>query len=458
MRILQRAPMLGVFIALISGLALYDKAGLFALIFGVPLIFIGVMFCSYEDDYPEQWRVFLFALVFVALCSLRVGYEVSRPNVSQEFTITNETGTITNLRQWGRIYAAEIETENYGKLAAKLQFAEIMPGTRIKFDGVTSIFSISGNFDEAKFWRAQGVNSWLKLYEYKELPVKFSFARLRYRISRYVSIHMPERTAAYIKAMLGERDYTLNISHRRWGTSHLLAVSGFHVGLVILCMSLIFSKNIFVLSLIMWTYILLTGCATSALRAGLMLQVGLFARVINRPISGINTVSVAGVGLLLYSPFMFWDIGFRLSVLAAMLICSLPRKKFSVFIFSPVIWLVTFPQVSYTFEKTPIVGVILNLFAPLYFSFAFVMGFVSLILKILQMFYTWAVEGIFILFDKIANFFVGIFPDFISWNYFLAFIGASTLIFFVCRELKFSWLRTLIIMIAGSYAAFVIFL
>ena len=65
MRILQRAPMLGVFIALISGLALYDKAGLFALIFGVPLIFIGVMFCSYEDDYPEQWRVFLFALVFV---------------------------------------------------------------------------------------------------------------------------------------------------------------------------------------------------------------------------------------------------------------------------------------------------------------------------------------------------------------------------------------------------------
>ncbi|MBQ7592767.1 MAG: ComEC/Rec2 family competence protein [Synergistaceae bacterium] len=458
MRILQRAPMLGVFIALISGLALYDKAGIFAFVFGVPLIFIGVMFCSYENDYPEQWRVFLFALVFVVLCSVRVGYEVSRPIVSQDFTITEETGTITNLRQWGRIYVAEVDTENYGKLAARLQFAEIMPGTRIKFDGVAYSFNRLGNFDEAKFWRAQGVNSWLRLYNYEELPVKFSFARLRYRISRYVSIHMPERTAAYIKAMLGERDYTLNISHRRWGTSHLLAVSGFHVGLVILCMSLIFGKDIFMLSLIMWTYILLTGCAVSALRAGLMLQVGLFARVINRPISGINTVSVAGVSLLLYSPFMFWDIGFRLSVLAAMLICSLPRKKFSVFIFSPAIWLVTFPQVSYTFRETPVVGVILNLFAPLYFSFAFIMGFISLILKTLQMLYTLAVEGVFVLFDKIANFFVAIFPDFISWNYFLAWCGAAAIIFFVCRELKFSWLRTLIIMIAGSFASFVIFL
>ena len=450
--------MLGVFIALISGLALYDKAGIFALIFGVPLIFAGVTFCSYEHDYPEQWRVFFFALIFAVLCSLRIGYEVSRPNFQGKLNITNETGTITNLRTWGRIYVAIIDTEHYGKLALRMQFAEIMPGTRIKFDGFTQEFSRSDDFDEAKFWRAQGVNAWLKIYELEELPTKFSFARLRYKISRFVSINMPENTSAYLKAMLGERDYNLNLSHRRWGTSHLLAVSGFHVGLVLLCMGIIFGKNIFMLSLIMWAYIILTGCAVSALRAGLMLQVGLFSRVLKRPVEGINSVSVAGVSLLIYSPFMYWDIGFRLSVLAAMLITSLPRKKIMLLVFSPLIWLVTFPQVSYTFGETPLVGIILNLFAPLYFSFAFMMAFAGLIFKVVNIIYLRSVEGIFILFDKIANLFAEIIPKFISWNYFLVFLGSSTLIYFVCRRLNFSFVRSLIITLAGSLAAFMILL
>ena len=63
MEILRRSPMLGILAALVSGAALYDRAGVWSFLLVVPVMYCAVMFCSYEEELPEQWTVFLVGLV-----------------------------------------------------------------------------------------------------------------------------------------------------------------------------------------------------------------------------------------------------------------------------------------------------------------------------------------------------------------------------------------------------------
>ena len=465
MEILRRAPMLGVLAAIISGAALYDRAGGWAFVVIVPAVYAAVMFCSYEWELPDQWRVFAAGLVICALCSLRM-YAVLTSPQAPNTTLYRQSGTVEYVREWGRIYAAIIDSDKGGRYVTRMQFMEMMPGDRISFEGVTRAFRPSrrdGGFDESRYWGARGVTSWVSLYNVDELSERFSLARMRTNLSRRLTIYLPERVSMYLKAAwLGERTKSLDDIHRRWGTVHLLAVSGFHVGIVILCASLVFGKNTLILSLILWAYILLTGAAPSALRAGIMIQAGLISRVLGRPVSGVNSVSVAGVMILMYSPLMFWDIGFRLSMMAALTITTLPRRKSALLFISPLVSLVTFPQVSYTFGSIVLVGLILNLVAPLYFTFALTIASGFGIMRLLGFpfmnYIILASEGIFMLWEKVADFAAEYVPYSVEWNYFAAWVGTGTLLFCVCRFLRLAPLRVIAVMTAGSFAAFMMFL
>ena len=187
-----------------------------------------------------------------------------------------------------------------------------------------------------------------------------------------------------------------------------------------------------------------------------MIQAALLARIFGRKINGVNSVSVAAVILLLYRPFLFWDIGFRLSVLAALIITSTRAKGLMWLAMSSIISLVTFPQVAYTFKGVPLVGIFLNLFAPIYFSFAFLIAS-ALVLTGIE-FLLVPVEGIFLLWEFFADSAANIIPYSLSWNYFTAWIGVGILIFIMCRYFKFSSIRTLTLMSVLSFVSFVIFL
>ncbi len=465
MEIIKRAPMLGVFAALVAGAAVYDRFGAWSILF-VAAVYCGVMLCSYERELPGQWSVFAVGLMICLFCCVRMYYAFTLPP-AQNITLTRSKGTVQSIRTYGkRMYAAVIAVDGGGRYVARLPFMEMMPGDRILFDGVTRSFRPRGEdstFDEARFWRAKGVDAWVSLDEVEELPARFSLARMRYILSRKLIMYMPERVSAYLRAAwLGERDSRLNEHHRRAGTVHLLAVSGFHVGIVILCAGLAFGKRAVILSVMLWAYILLSGAAVSAVRAGLMIQAGIISRALGRPVSGVNAVSTAGVCMLMNEPLVFWDIGFRLSVLAAMAISTLPRKWYTVLMISPLISLVTFPQVSYTFGDIKLVGLILNVIAPMYFAFALSIasgfGVLRLMGVPLVKYIMPAVEGIFALWEAAADFCAMHVPYVVEWNYLLAWMGAGTLIFCVCRYFRFDVVRTFAVMIAGSFAAFVMFL
>ncbi len=457
--------MLGVFAGLVAGAAMYDRMGVYSFVVMVPALYCAVMFCSYEWDLPEQWRVFAMGLVICAVCSVRMVYVFTRP-APQNITLTQESGTVQSVRAWGRTYVMTIDADNGQRYVTRLHFAEYMPGDRIAFDGVTRSFRpryADSNFDEARYWGARGVSSWISLRNVEELPARFSLPRMRGMLSRKLTMYMPELVSAYLKAAwLGERDTSLTEKHRRWGTVHLLAVSGFHVGLVILCASMIFGKRPVILSVILWAYVLLTGAAPSALRAGLMIQAGLISRALGRPVSGVNAVSVAGVSILMYSPLMFWDVGYRLSVLAALVIATLPVRKYMWLVMSPVISLATFPQVSYVFGEVVLVGLVLNMFAPAYYAVAITVASGCGILRLLNVpLMSWvmlACEGTFMIWEKCADFCAGVIPYSVGWNWWTAWAGSGVVVYCVCRYLGFAPLRVAAVMVGVSFVGFVMFM
>lgn len=465
MEILRRCPMLGVLLALTAGTAVYDRAGVWAFVIVTPAVFTGVMFMSYEWELPEQWSVFLLALAVTVLCSWRMYAVISEPS-AKNLVFIGETGTVTDVRQWGKVYATVIETESCGKYVTFLRFPNFTEGTRLKFDGETRNFRNRRNgsdFDEARYWKARGVNGIMSLHSPEELPEKFSLPVMRHRLSRKLSIYMPNLTSSYLRAAwLGERDSGLTARHRRWGTSHLLAVSGFHVGVVMLCAAFLFGKDAVMMSLILWGYILLTGAAVSVVRAGLMIQVLIASRIFGRPYCGVNSVSLAGVLLLMWSPYLFWDIGWRLSVMSALVISAMIQAGYSWKIISPVVGVITFPQVAYTFGGVPAVGFVLNMIAPLYFGLAFSTASLGGVLRLIDFplsgYFMRTVEGVFILWEKIADTCLTVMPQTLEWNYALAWIGCGMLTFFVCRYLELAVLRTAAVMGIVGFVSFLMFL
>ena len=189
---------------------------------------------------------------------------------------------------------------------------------------------------------------------------------------------------------VGEKDKTLSDIHRKVGTSHLLAVSGFHIGILALISTFFLrrgKKKIFGTTLLIWGAVLSTGLPPGAVRAALMLQIFLIGLLLGKPKNAFNNVSIAGILMLLFNPWSFYDISWRLSMLATIFLSSVINVKSFNFskttITSILVWFVTAPLVSNSFQEVPLVGTLINIIAVPLFAILFpIIIFVSIPLLI----------------------------------------------------------------------------
>ncbi len=113
----------------------------------------------------------------------------------------------------------------------------------------------------------------------------------------------------------------LQDSLHRLGLGHLLAISGFHFGCMV-ALLLFFTRRFsvriqFVLSLFcIGFYFLLVGSSASILRAFCASLLLLVSRVVYRRCSGLNSLGLGLIVILLYDPAIGLQIGFHLSFLA----------------------------------------------------------------------------------------------------------------------------------------------
>lgn len=127
----------------------------------------------------------------------------------------------------------------------------------------------------------------------------------------------------------------------RSGTTHLVALSGYNVSILVLAVARVFGwwlsrRLTFVLTVTaLLLFVLMTGGEASIVRAGLMGFLVLFAKEAGRIYSFRNAVTLAAFGMTIFDPtILVYDIGFQLSFLSLLGIVYLFPALASIFRFS----------------------------------------------------------------------------------------------------------------------------
>lgn len=158
--------------------------------------------------------------------------------------------------------------------------------------------------------------------------VSFSYAgtiaSVRHNISSSLISVLGEETGAYASALLlGMRSMIPSADRQafsRLGIAHILSVSGFHVGVLVGALAVLFRLlrlrqgfRLFIYIIILAVYSALCGSSQPVIRASLLLVLSLEGRILNRPRSGIHLLSAALLVMTLFSPVQVTSASFQLT-------------------------------------------------------------------------------------------------------------------------------------------------
>ena len=148
--------------------------------------------------------------------------------------------------------------------------------------------------------------------------------KLNNSISMNIDKIIEKESASFLKGILigNDIDISNNMKEifRISNLSHILAISGIHVGYIIMGVSIILNsvkigrKAINSLTIIFLIFfIAITDFSPSILRACIMGSIMLLSNILYRKNDIINSICVSALILLIYNPFNILDIGFLLS-------------------------------------------------------------------------------------------------------------------------------------------------
>ena len=110
------------------------------------------------------------------------------------------------------------------------------------------------------------------------------------------------------------------------GASHILALSGLHLGIIYTLLALLLDRRWWqvasqvVIIVCIWLYVFLVGMSASVVRSAVMLTVYALLSLGHRDKMSVNTLAFAAIVMLLFNPKSLFDVGFQLSFLAVLAI------------------------------------------------------------------------------------------------------------------------------------------
>ena len=182
------------------------------------------------------------------------------------------------------------------------------------------------SFDYKKYNENRGVFKQVKLNQIKNIKSEDSIVdkikSIRAKMSLKISNEITFDKSGYFEALiLGDKNYLqredIN-AFKKLGISHLLAISGLHLGLLIsiiyyILQKLNFTSNLIenIIIIILPCYMGISGFSPSVIRAGLMIIVYLILR--RKNIANIDSLLITFLIMTIINPLYIFDIGFELS-------------------------------------------------------------------------------------------------------------------------------------------------
>ncbi|MDD3712695.1 MAG: DNA internalization-related competence protein ComEC/Rec2 [Candidatus Izemoplasmatales bacterium] len=258
-------------------------------------------------------NLLIYSLVLIGLLALRVDLfnQDFIPNQGQIVEIGDKYVVIEN-RGRHHLYLDDAFSYDLGMI---LEFQ----AEKMNVDAQ----NIPGSFDYQTYLLSKMVKNQLITKEVKVIDQKFYLGQIKEYLVRSIENNYDETSATYLKLfLLGEDDLATDVKTqaRDIGISHLFAISGMHLSLMIGFISFILKKlfvtestykRVIIFFLII--YNIITNFSISILRAS-FLAISLFVNK-NREFTKSDYLSFVLIGFVLYNPYIVFNLAFQLSFL-----------------------------------------------------------------------------------------------------------------------------------------------
>ncbi len=191
------------------------------------------------------------------------------------------------------------------------------------------------------------------------------------------------------------------------GLTHIVALSGYNVTIIIIALSAIFAnimnrKKIFIAgSILVIIFIVMTGASASVVRAGIFSLLILYGKTIGRNAYQTNILLLAAAIMLMFNPFLLSDdLGFQLSFLAFGGLIYLSKiteysldkslfKKLPEWVKSPLTetlsaQIAVFPLIAFSFGRVSLISPLSNIVVLWIIPLAMLLSFITGIFGILS--------------------------------------------------------------------------
>lgn len=231
--------------------------------------------------------------------------------------------------------------------------------------------------------------------------------------------------------LLGQRQYItseLQQSYAGAGAIHILAVSGLHIGIILLILTAVFKPLHYfkhgkltatlAIIIILWMYAILAGLSASVVRAVGMFTAIVIAMFVNRPSSVYKTLVISMFFLLLFNPYYLFEVGFQLSYMAVFSIVWIQPKLYQ--LWKPKLWFLdklwqlltvsmaaqigVLPLSLYYFHQFPGLFFISNLVIIPFLGVVLTLGIGIMALSVLQMMPQFLADGYIFIIQQMNKF------------------------------------------------------
>lgn len=161
-----------------------------------------------------------------------------------------------------------------------------------------------------------------------EIRIKSVLYGLRNRFEGSINSVFPEPESSFLSGLLLGVKKNLpdwfKDDLQKSGTTHIIALSGFNITIIVMALRLLFSKksakmSFYVPLAAIAGFVVMTGAQSSVVRAGIMGAMMMLAYRVGRQSSAAMAIIVTAVAMVLFNPFILrFDIGFQLSFAAFM--------------------------------------------------------------------------------------------------------------------------------------------
>ena len=343
----KEAPLLRLAVCLMAGIVIGDH-----FVVGWPLLLIFVLLVVTA---LLLWKLEHLQSIAIALCFVVLGWllmehqKTSLQVVWPEGEVNYEAVVLSEPVEKPKTMAVDVLlTESGRKLKCYLYKDDRSRELRIG-DGLQIQSRIESNSDWRKgsfdyrryleihsFTGRTFVASWkwqktrVSLVKLSRLErMRLTFLKYRSRLLEKISAHGTDADAyAVVAAMaLGDKSaltQELKDVYSVTGASHVLALSGLHLGIIYTLLSLfvfrrrwqVLSQMVIILSV--WAFVFLVGMSTSVARSAVMLSIYALLSLGHRDRMSVNTLAFTAIVMLMVSPMSLFDVGFQMSYMAVL--------------------------------------------------------------------------------------------------------------------------------------------